>query len=971
MPSTSDEVFPTIRSNEIVGVPASISTLGSRQSAEILVETDLYHPCPDGETSEFIKHGDSYVGEELCAEKCKDTTDYQSTKKSFNKLSTRLDPLNYRADYAKEREFRSTSFDGDNSVTQRDPENRDNTDSSRWALDYIDQCCFGFETKQDSYDLENDLESSPATTNSNLKKRVSFLFDSSESIGSSEQDLHEINNIDENLDFHEACFSCTSLEDIKQALQEALHRDGDIINTLATKDPLTGKYPLHLVSQNTSVLNKEGHAGELVDSFIISIILAYPEALITVDKEGYIPFARTISNWVKAIHDSSDVHTRPKKSFRSMRSFGWSTRQLEPLSQKGQDWDTIFPKVMAVPLSVDRSFRILSLVLDRLIESDRIFQRFDNGCDQNKRVELYGFKVSEIIKKFVSHVALIPSCLKSILLLEEKQCQEKMLNYSIMKKVMLSEDSVGSWITSMLKSKLPKVQEELILYLEKTDFLIGSLNEEKGRCHGSEDAQNKFIGALELSSELIPSMIFLKHTLMERVSCIPIIQIILDREIKRPFAMTVLFFDWVFLLILIYSFRCTVDGFINTSLGLHVFVIYYGTVISCCFHFLNREAFKASSMSRISKKSFWSNFGTFWSMIDISSIIVTLLATIGNLFWSEWLENNHDESWRIVLAIATGLLWIKLISFLKVLNRQLATFVLSIMQIARDILWFLLILLILIIAFTQMFYTVLPPRVLYEDGDTTGLNNIWEYYVLTYMIVLGEFDRQTFKNTFSVILFCLYTFWVVIIMLNVLIAIVGDSYEKSTVRSESLFGRARIIAIGELVAMEKLLKPNSTPTGNGTLLESLENRKWGLIPLWMSPISIIFLYTATGDKNHHGSFSALGTNFQKWIINFVMTPLLGKGIHKMSILEQWKGLHTKKTIEQYEKRANLKLLENQNRLLSELSVMEQKLEITRKVTTDTIQRFIVSSELRSRQMEQSTNLKMDKILSMLEKIKED
>mmetsp|Transcript_28898 Transcript_28898/g.57563 ORF Transcript_28898/g.57563 Transcript_28898/m.57563 type:complete len:162 (+) Transcript_28898:31-516(+) len=161
MPITSDndictdiKSLPYVPAREKVGVSASIGSHPCRQSVEISGEKDLYHPCPDGETVEFVKLGDSYVG-------------------------------------------------------QLGPENRANTKQSRRVLDCIDQDCFGFEKKQVSYDSENDIESSPATTNSNLKKRVSFLFDSSEG-KNTEQDSHETKDMDENLDFHEACFSCTS-----------------------------------------------------------------------------------------------------------------------------------------------------------------------------------------------------------------------------------------------------------------------------------------------------------------------------------------------------------------------------------------------------------------------------------------------------------------------------------------------------------------------------------------------------------------------------------------------------------------------------------------------------------------------------------------------------------------------------------------------------------------------------------------
>ena len=53
----------------------------------------------------------------------------------------------------------------------------------------------------------------------------------------------------------------------------------------------------------------------------------------------------------------------------------------------------------------------------------------------------------------------------------------------------------------------------------------------------------------------------------------------------------------------------------------------------------------------------------------------------------------------------------------------------------------------------------------------------------------------------------LFTFMVVIVLLNVLIAIVSDSYEKCLLRSEYLFGRARVMLLAELVSFQNLLQP--------------------------------------------------------------------------------------------------------------------------------------------------------------------
>ena len=51
----------------------------------------------------------------------------------------------------------------------------------------------------------------------------------------------------------------------------------------------------------------------------------------------------------------------------------------------------------------------------------------------------------------------------------------------------------------------------------------------------------------------------------------------------------------------------------------------------------------------------------------------------------------------------------------------------------------------------------------------------------------------------------------VVVLLNVLIAVIADSYEKATVSSAMLFGRARVTFVAQNEALEAFLKPGVNP----------------------------------------------------------------------------------------------------------------------------------------------------------------
>ncbi|GMH99423.1 hypothetical protein TrST_g8962 [Triparma strigata] len=72
-------------------------------------------------------------------------------------------------------------------------------------------------------------------------------------------------------------------------------------------------------------------------------------------------------------------------------------------------------------------------------------------------------------------------------------------------------------------------------------------------------------------------------------------------------------------------------------------------------------------------------------------------------------------------------------------------------------------------------------------------------------MILGTFESSAFTGVWEQGLFLSYSFLVVIILLNVLIAIVGDSYDAVLVTSTELFWRSRLELIAEISSTFKWL----------------------------------------------------------------------------------------------------------------------------------------------------------------------
>ena len=137
--------------------------------------------------------------------------------------------------------------------------------------------------------------------------------------------------------------------------------------------------------------------------------------------------------------------------------------------------------------------------------------------------------------------------------------------------------------------------------------------------------------------------------------------------------------------------------------------------------------------------------------------------------------------------------------------RAFGPFIQMVLQILQDIYAFLVVMLICLVGFTMAFVTMLPDQPRFQLP--MALLTLFE-------IMLGAWDLEQFDGyqfdgdasgwgnpaltTLSVLSFVLYTVFVLVIAMNLLIAIMGDSYD----RVEDQMVHGRIQRAGTLVAMK-------------------------------------------------------------------------------------------------------------------------------------------------------------------------
>lgn len=78
--------------------------------------------------------------------------------------------------------------------------------------------------------------------------------------------------------------------------------------------------------------------------------------------------------------------------------------------------------------------------------------------------------------------------------------------------------------------------------------------------------------------------------------------------------------------------------------------------------------------------------------------------------------------------------------------------------------------------------------------------------VVMYAVLAGDVALDYFQSSSAMIaVFIFFTFFCIIILLNILIAIIISSYEKSRQRANELFGRARVEYAAHLRAREQVI----------------------------------------------------------------------------------------------------------------------------------------------------------------------
>mmetsp|Transcript_10528 Transcript_10528/g.14774 ORF Transcript_10528/g.14774 Transcript_10528/m.14774 type:complete len:811 (-) Transcript_10528:2351-4783(-) len=320
----------------------------------------------------------------------------------------------------------------------------------------------------------------------------------------------------------------------------------------------------------------------------------------------------------------------------------------------------------------------------------------------------------------------------------------------------------------------------------------------------------------------------LPEWLEEKAVVMPNVQHLLNDKIACRFPTAVLMGDLYFIIVTIIFYSLAVvksiekrndclaqadmgvpctssDRAVDTEL---LIALYLGAV-----YFLMREVIQIISLLSLKSITVWLKDGTNW--LNIVFVIVVL-------FWSLVMHlGKFDDldSFRTGTAICVIFLWVKLVVFMRFMLIDFSVFVGGLISVLRRLAAFITALIIILLMFAQMFITIYrntdncmiwnkrapqdPTDLVFGDELAFHFCEYTTAFIKVVTMLLGEVSEEDFTDDkFAIVVFCLFMFLVVILLANVLIAIVTDSYKViQDTRAAIVFWTNRLDFVAEMDAI--------------------------------------------------------------------------------------------------------------------------------------------------------------------------
>lgn len=272
---------------------------------------------------------------------------------------------------------------------------------------------------------------------------------------------------------------------------------------------------------------------------------------------------------------------------------------------------------------------------------------------------------------------------------------------------------------------------------------------------------------------------------------------------------------------------------------------------------------------------------SFWNMLDLSSVILNSTVVI-----LEFAEADYEDINR-VSSISVLILYFKLFYFLRIFSAT-AYLVRMIIEIVLDMKFFVSVLMIATIAFANSFY-ILGRNSSAADGNLAG-SNVAEAFIFSYKMGLGDFNTDGFGTVDEEILwiiFLLNTLIILIVLLNLVIAIMGDTFDRvqETQENSMLKELTQMIRENEFLFSRK----RAFKRAKYIIVIEPEKAEGGGNVSWEGKLNQLKTFIETSSEDHIGHLKKLQDNVENIAATALddrMRPVEDKINQKLSQCDQ-------------------------------------------------------------------------------------
>ena len=171
---------------------------------------------------------------------------------------------------------------------------------------------------------------------------------------------------------------------------------------------------------------------------------------------------------------------------------------------------------------------------------------------------------------------------------------------------------------------------------------------------------------------------------------------------------------------------------------------------------------------------------SFINYFDLISLGLNMAYLVGNI-------NELDpEINRIISSLAVLVMWLKFLFYLR-LFAPYAALIRMVVEICKDISVFAVLFILAVVGFGNAYY-ILSLNMPTDNRKEMAGTNFFQALIYSYRNGLGDFNTNHFNETdISILLWFIFvsqTVLIQIVLLNLLIAIMGDTFNKVTEKKE-------------------------------------------------------------------------------------------------------------------------------------------------------------------------------------------